>query len=129
MALMDPVAVNKQIDAFLASVPPGKRAVLLGQASLSERRLGASLVVRVTDNIGAYVRVGKTQGQKMDAEAGVKATFLIGPQGSPEKLRYLMGTDPFTYAEIVDIFRARGFNWVRSHLYAYRLMRGGEVEL
>ena len=119
MSLLDPVTVNRQIDAYLASVPAGKRVVLLGQASLVEKKAGATLVVRATDWAGAYLRVSKVSGQKLETEAGFKISLLYD---DPDVLH-------FTYPELVEVFRARGFGWVRSHLAAYRLMKGGEVEL
>lgn len=117
MSLFDPNTVNKQIDSYLASVPPGKRLVLIGNANLSTKTASAALMIKVTDNIGAYVRVGKAVGKPTDADAGFKISFLAEPV--PE----------FTYSEIVAILKDRGLGWVRSHIYAYRLVQGGTVEL
>lgn len=125
MGLFDPGAVNKQIDAYLASVPPGKRLLLIGSADLMSKKASASIVLKVSDSVGAYVRVSKTVGGVTEADAGVKIALLVDMPGQdtpdPE--------EPFTYAELVAVFKDRGLGWVRSHLYAYRVVNGGTVEL
>lgn len=119
MSLFDPGTVNRQIDAYLASVPPGKKVLLLGNANLSTKTASAAVMLKVTDSIGAYVRVSKTAGAPVDADAGVKIAFLAG----------LPDEEPFTYAELVAVFKDRGFGWIRSHISAYRVVQGGSVEL
>lgn len=120
MALFDPAAVNKQIDAYLATVPPGKRVTILGQADLMSKKASAALIVRPLDHVGAYVRVSKTPGQKVEADAGFTVSFLLDQQ---------FPDDGFSYPELVEIFRARGWGWIRSHMAAYKLLRGWGVEL
>jgi hypothetical protein len=123
MGLFDPGMVNRQIDGYLASVPPGKRVCLLGQANLLSKQASASIVLRVNDSIGAYVRVSKTLGGATEADAGVKIAFLYGGQAEvPADLT-------FTYPELVAVFKDRGMGWVRSHISAYKLLHGQEVEL
>lgn len=117
MSLFDPNTVNRQIDSYLASVPPGKRLVLIGNANLATKTASAALMIKVTDSIGAYVRVGKAVGKATDADAGFKVSFLAEP------------VPVFTYAEIVAILKDRGLGWIRSHLYAYKLVQGEAVEL
>jgi hypothetical protein len=118
MALFDPSSVNKQIDAFLSTVPPGKKVILLGQASLREKKGSAALVVRVTDNIGAYARVTKTVGQELEVDGGFKITFLLEDHD-----------DSFTYSELVEVLKARGKGWIRAHIDAYKILNGQVVEL
>lgn len=119
MSLFDPGTVNRQIDAYLATVPPGKRVLLLGNANLTTKTASAAVMLKVSDSIGAYVRVSKTPGQPVESDAGVKIAFLAG----------LPDEDPFTYAELVALFKDRGFGWIRAHISAYRVLHGGSVEL
>lgn len=120
MPLFDPGAVNRQIDAYLASVPPGKRLALVGNANLNTKTASVALMVRVSDHFGAYVRVGKTVGGQVEADTGFKASFLV-ESGQPVPV--------FSYPELVAVLKDRGLGWIRSHLYAYKLMRGEAVEL
>ena len=115
----DPVAVNKQIDAMLATVPQGKRGMLIAHADLANRKLSAAVLFKITDSVGGYARVSKTVGGGVDADAGVHVSFLYG---NPE-------LDEFDYAELVALFKARGQGWVRAHINAWRLMDGREVAL
>lgn len=114
----DPGAVNKQLDALLGTVPTGKRGVLILNADLTEKRASGALVFRIKDNVGAYVRVSKTMGGAVTADAGAKVTFLYG---SP--------AEDFNYSELVAVLKDRGFGWIKAHLMAYRLFNGWEVEL
>jgi len=118
MGLFDPVAVNRQIDSFLAAVPNSKRGVLVLNADLVSKQASAALVVKVKDNIGAFVRVSKTFGGALSADAGAKISFLV-PQ-DPE---------PFTYSELVAVLKARGWGWASAHLGAWKLLRGKELPL
>lgn len=119
MSLFDPSAVNKAIDAYIATVPPGKRVVLLGNANLVSKVAGAAIMLKVSDTVGAYLRVTKSPGQRIDADAGVKVAFLAG---LPEE-------ETFTFAELVKLLEDRGLGWIGARMGAYRLMRGGHVEL
>lgn len=119
MPLFDPAAVNRQIDAIVATVPPGKRVTLIGNADLMSKKASAAIVFKVGDTVSAYARVTKTIGEKTEADAGFKISFLVE----------LPEDDGFSYNELVAIFRARGTGWLKSHLNAYRLLNGGEVVL
>ena len=119
MSLFDPTAVNKQIDAYISSVPPGKRVVLLGNVNLVSKAAGAAIMLKVSDTVGAYVRVTKLPGQQLDADAGVKVAFLVR---MPED-------ETFTFSELVKLLEDRGLGWIAARMGAYRLMRGGHVEL
>ena len=114
----DPAAVNKQIDVLLASVPPGKRVLWVVEGNLQDKRVSGALMAKVTDNIGAYLRINKTAGAPVGADIGIRGSFLYGASG-----------DEFTYAEVVEVLKARGYGWVRAHLTAYRLFNGWDVEL
>ena len=118
MSAFDPAAVNKQIDTLLAGVPKDKRGMFVVNADLKEKRVSGALLFKVTDNVGGYVRVSKTAGGGLDADAGARVTFLYGDPG-----------DEFTYAELVEVLKARGYGWVRAHMTAYRLFNGWEVAL
>lgn len=114
----DPVAVNKQIDVLLAGVPKDKRGMFVVNADLKEKRVSGALLFKVNDNVGGYVRVSKTAGGGIDADAGARVTFLYGDPGQE-----------FTYAELVEVFKARGFGWIKAHMTAFKLMNGWAVEL
>lgn len=116
--IFDPVAVNKQLDSMLTTVPPGKRGVLVASGNLVSKQLSAALVFKISDNVGAYARVTKTLGGKTEADAGAKISFLID-----------QGSDRFTYNELVAVFRGRGHGWFRSHINAYKILSGKEVRL
>lgn len=115
----DPAAVNRQLDALLATVPEGQHVCLIANADLSSKRASAALMVKMNSHFGAYVRVSKAGTGPFDADAGLRASFLFG---STED-------DSFTYNELVAVFRDRGLGWVRSYVNAYKLLNGGEVEL
>ena len=119
MSLFDPGAVNRQIDAYIASVPPGKRVVLLGNINLINRQAGAAIMLKVSDTVSGYIRVTKIPGQSLESDAGVKIAFLAG---MPEE-------ETFTFSELVKLLEDRGLGWVGARMGAYRLMRGGHVEL
>lgn len=121
MPLFDPAAVNKQIDQYLATVPPGKKVTILGQVNLVNKNASAALIVRPLDHVGAYIRVGKTPGQALEADAGFSVSFLAAVEHLAE--------DGFSYSELVEIFRARGWGWIRSHMAAFKILRGWGVEL
>lgn len=125
MSLFDPGTVNRQIDAYLASVPANKRVVLLGNANLVTKQLGGAIMLKVDDTVGFYVRVSKAPGQPLESDAGIKIAFLAGlpppDEGDTD--------DYFTYSELVAVLKDRGFNWLRAHMGAYRLLRGGEIAL
>jgi hypothetical protein len=127
MALFDPAAVNRQIDAIVATVPPGKHVTIIGNADLISKRANAAIIFKLNDTVSAYARVGKTVGGPTEADAGFRVNFLFGfPSNDPIEGMPLEG---FTYNELVAIFKARGFGWFRSHISAYKLLNGGEVEL
>lgn len=119
MTLFDPGAVNKQIDAYIASVPPGKRVVLLGNVNLVSKQAGAAIMLKVSDTVSGYIRVTKIPGQRFESDAGVKIAFLAG---MPDE-------EVFTFSELVKLLEDRGLGWVGARMGAYRLMRGGHVEL
>lgn len=119
MTLFDPGAVNKQIDAYIASVPPGKRVVLLGNVNLVSKQAGAAIMLKVSDTLSGYIRVTKIPGQHIESDAGFKIAFLAG---MPDE-------EVFTFSELVKLLEDRGLGWVRARMGAYRLMRGGHVEL
>jgi hypothetical protein len=124
MSLFDPVAVNKQIDSILATVPPGKHLTIVGNADLMSKRANAAIVFKLNDTLSAYARVGKTIGGPTEADAGFRVNFLFGfPDIDPAPV------EGFTYNELVAIFKGRGKSWLRSHLDAYKILNGGEVEL
>jgi hypothetical protein len=118
MGMFDPAAVNKQIDAVVASVPEGKRVLVLADGALSTKTIRAAIVIRISDNVGGYVRVSKTAGQKLDGDFGVGVSFLVD-----------QGDDEFTYEEVVALLRGRGFGPVKARWQAYRLFNGQEVAL
>lgn len=122
MSLFDPVAVSKQIDAIVATVPPGKHVTIVGNVDLMSKRANAAIVFKLNDTASAYARIGKTMGGATEADAGFRINFLYG---DPQPLTI----DGFTYNELVAIFQARGAGWFRSHINAYKLLNGGEVEL
>lgn len=119
MTLFDPGAVNKQIDAYISSVPPGKRVVLLGNVNLVSKQAGAAIMLKVSDAVGAYVRVTKIPGQRFESDAGIKIAFLAG----------MPDDETFTFSELVKLLEDRGLGWIGARMGAYRLMRGGHVEL
>lgn len=119
MSLFDPSAVNKQIDAYIASVPPGKRVVLLGNVNLVSKQAGAAIMLKVSDTLSGYIRVTKLPGQHFESDAGIKVAFLAG----------MPSEEVFTFSELVKLLEDRGLGWVRARMGAYRLMRGGHVEL
>lgn len=118
MALFDPVAVNRQIDSFLQGVPAGKRGLVVLNADLLSKKASAALVVKVRENLGAYARISKTLGGALEADAGARITFLV-PQ--EQKL--------FSYFELVELLKSRGFGWVKAHLGAFKLLRGKDVAI
>jgi len=120
----DPVAVNRTIDNMLAAVPQGQRGILVFHGDLQTKKGSAALMFKVTNNIGAFVRVSKVAGQPVDVDAGGHISFLYGaaPYDAPELSEY-------TYPEVVAVFKARGWGWIKSHLSALRLVTGGEVWL
>jgi hypothetical protein len=115
----DPAAVNRQLDALLATVPEGQHVCLIANADLMSKKASAALMVKMNTHLGAYVRVSKVAGGAFDADAGLRASFLFGV---PEE-------DGFTYNELVAVFRDRKLGWIRSHINAYKLLNGWEVEL
>jgi hypothetical protein len=118
MGMFDPAAVNKQIDAVVASVPAGKRVLVLADGQLSSKTLRAAIVIRISDNVGGYVRVSKSPGQKLDGDFGVSASFLLDNT-----------SDEFDYDDVVEVLRGRGFGLFKAHWQAYRLFNGKEVQL
>ena len=123
MALFDPAAVNRQIDAIVATVPPGKHVTIIGQADLMSKKANAAIIFKVSDTFSAYARVGKSMGGPTEADAGFRVNFLVG---------HSVDSSPvagFTYNELVAVFRDRGLGWLRSHINAYKLLNGGTVEL
>jgi hypothetical protein len=124
MALFDPVAVNRQIDTILATVPPGKHVTIVGNADLISKRANAAIVFKLNDTLSAYARVGKTMGAATEADAGFRINFLFGvPDVDPAPVQ------GFMYNELVAIFRERGMGWLKSRISAYKLLHGGEVRL
>lgn len=123
MALFDPAAVNRQIDAIVATVPPGKHVTLIGQADLMSKKANAAIIFKLNDTFSAYARVGKTVGGPTEADAGFRINFLAGHHVDPSPV------EGFGYNELVAVFKDRGFGWLRSHISAYKLLNGGEVEL
>lgn len=121
MGMFDPAAVNKQIDAVVASVPEGKRVLVLADGALNTKTIRAAIVIRISDNVGGYVRVSKTAGQKLDGDFGVGVSFLVDTVETPD--------DGFTYEEVVALLRDRGFGPVKARWQAYRLFNGQEVAL
>jgi hypothetical protein len=122
MSLFDPAAVNKQLDALLATVPAGKRGTLILNADLPGKRVSGALMFKAKVkgvDAGAYVRVSKTIGAALAADAGAQISFLAD----------LGAEDEFTYEELVAVLKARGRGWIKAHLDAYRLFNGWEVEL
>lgn len=119
MTLFDPGAVNRQIDAYIASVPPGKRVVLLGNVNLVSKQAGAAIMLKVSDTVSGYIRVTKLPGQHFESDAGIKITFLAG----------MPDDETFTFSELVKLLEDRGLGWIGARMGAYRLMRGGHVEL
>jgi hypothetical protein len=122
MALFDPAAVNRQIDAIVATVPPGKHVTIIGNADLISQHANAAIIFKLDDTFSAYARVGKSVGQKMEADAGFRVNFLVDSNSVED-------VAGFTYNELVAIFKDRGCGWMRSHINAYRLLNGGEVQL
>lgn len=119
--LFDPTAVNKQIDALLLSVPQGHHVCLTANADLLTKRASAALMVKMGDHLGAFVRVSKTAGGAVESDAGLRVSFLVSQAPEVE--------DVFTYNELVALFKDRGCGFVGSHINAYKLLNGWDVEL
>jgi hypothetical protein len=118
MGMFDPAAVNRQIDAVVASVPSGKKVLVIADGQLTSKTLRAAIVIRISDNVGGYVRVSKSPGQKLDGDFGVSASFLLDGD-----------RDEFDYDEVVELLRDRGFGLFKAHWKAFRLFDGHEVAL
>lgn len=117
MALFDPATLNKQIESYVATIPPGKKIVLLGEASLRKKEVTLALAVKLNDVFTAYTKVSKDP-TGFEATGGVKASFLFEEE-----------EDGFSYSELVAFFKSRGYGWIRAHLDAFKLSRGFDVEL
>lgn len=115
--IFDPAAVNRQIDSFLATVPEGKKVTILAHADLMQKKVSGGVAIKLFDGASAFARVSKTFGGPTEADAGIRISFLAGPP------------DTFSYAELVEVFKARGQGWVKAHMNAWRLFEGKEVEL
>jgi hypothetical protein len=120
MALFDPAKVSRQIDAYIASIPPGKTVVLVGNADLKSKSLSLGVAVKLHEDVlTAYARVTKTFGEDLAADAGFKVSFLYGDPEDGE----------FSYSELVQLLQCRGQGYWRSHFNAAKLVLGGTVEL
>jgi hypothetical protein len=118
MGIFDPAATNKQIDNVLAGLEPGKRFSLVADADLGDRSGRAAIIIRISDDVKGYVRVTKKLGQPIGGDAGVSISFLAD-----------VPDDTFTYEELVELLRARGFGPLKAHWQAYRLFNGQAVTL
>lgn len=119
MPIFDPASVARQIDAYVASIPPGKKVVLVGNADLTGKKLSLGVATRLAgDLLTAYARVTKPLGQKLEADAGFKVSFLVEE-----------AEESFSYTELVKLLRYLGQGFWRAHLNAAKLALGGEVDI
>lgn len=119
--IFDPTSVNKALDAYIATIPPGKKIVLLANTDFQTRKLSLGAAVKLGDIFTAYAGFTKNPGAAWGGEAGVKAAFLVGAE-PPEEF-------DFDFGDLVDIFEARGYSWLASMWMAIRLRMTGSVEL
>lgn len=118
MGIFDPAETNRQIDAVLAGLEPGKRFSLTADADIANRSGRAAILIRINDDVKAYVRVTKQLGKPVGGDAGVSISFLVD-----------RADDTFTYDELVALFQARGFGAFKAHWSAYRILSGKTVQL
>lgn len=121
--IFDPTSVNKALDAYIATIPPGKKIVLLANTDFQTRKLSLGAAVKLNDVFTAYASFTKNPGANWDGDAGVKAAFLVTGAPPPET-EY-----EFDFGDIVDIFEDRGYSWPKALWKAVQLRMTGVVEL
>jgi hypothetical protein len=124
VSIFDPTTVNRTLDAYLATIPPGKKVVLIANADLQTRKLSLGAAVKLGSVFTAYAGFTKDPGAAWGGDVGVKASFLILTGNPPPGDSY-----EFDFGDIVDILEARGFSWPVAMWKAIRLRMTGSIEL